>query len=881
MVIKLKCTCGAKIAVKPSMAGRKVLCPHCNNKKLIPKKLPASKQSAVSRQPDINKQSAAGRQPDVEPIISRSHGEHTDASGKRATSKERRPSLNKRNNTSAQQRYKKKKKKKVTKYVLLGAIALTVSIGLYMAYYFSNKVSGLRHVAHVTNWDQPEAEEVSNAIVNPGESSNRPDQLNKTPTSRETLAEPSIVPASTQIIEEVIDKPPGSQPEKQIASTDLSEIKNRKLTIAEALQPYEGPSEVLQDNQTLYKKVMCGYQGWFKHKDDGYGDSRHWGNVLSDPARCTVDLWPETKEMLEDELYNTNYKHSDGSMAHVFSTNHRRTVLRHFKWMKDYGIDGVFKQRFGASFSRRGVFGHSETDLNVLTHVREGANRYGRVYAIMYDVHFGAHDIENIMKDWSILYNEMNIGKSPAYIHHKGGPVVSLWGYADRTRAFDPVATEKLFKFLKSPENGACTIMVGVPDNSWSSWKDDRMRLVKQYVDIVSPWTVGRYRSPQGVKDFFKKMIPKDLAICKKYSKDYYPVIFPGFSWSNLKPGSPLNVIPRLQGEFFWTQIKELKRYDIPMIYVAMFDEVDEGTAIFKCTNNPPVGIFATYEGMPSDFYLRLTGLASQQLKGSRVSFPDVRPKKVDYKPQTELEYYYEPQYFDTALKSKWQQGFGNIPIVSGGAPHNKWVFSVNNAHDVLNFQSKSWDYLANSSNGKSVMLYNYGKGHSISKNTKADLIDSIQNSLNEGGVFVVMSDASIPLKKSGKMTFGKDVGVNLLKNNYDKDINITIPAKLLGARRPWVWKGINTKVPRCGLMSRDLYPNSKYYQSLVEVKSKDGEVLGDAAALVIPGGRLGKGLVVYIGSTLMYIPAKHQKSLMIDILNRISQFLGQSQLDG
>jgi hypothetical protein len=49
-----------------------------------------------------------------------------------------------------------------------------------------------------------------------------------------------------------------------------------------------------------------------------------------------------------------------------------------------------------------------------------------------------------------------------------------------------------------------------------------------------------------------------------------------------------------------------------------MFDEVDEGTAIFKCTNNPPVGesTFITFEGLPSDHYLRLVGMAGRMIRG-------------------------------------------------------------------------------------------------------------------------------------------------------------------------------------------------------------------------------------------------------------------------
>ena len=54
------------------------------------------------------------------------------------------------------------------------------------------------------------------------------------------------------------------------------------------------------------------------------------------------------------------------------------------------------------------------------------------------------------------------------------------------------------------------------------------------------------------------------------------------------------------------------------MVYQAMFDEMDEGTAIFKCTGDPPLGDsqFVTFEGLPSDHYLWLTGMGRKFLSG-------------------------------------------------------------------------------------------------------------------------------------------------------------------------------------------------------------------------------------------------------------------------
>ena len=67
------------------------------------------------------------------------------------------------------------------------------------------------------------------------------------------------------------------------------------------------------------------------------------------------------------------------------------------------------------------------------------------------------------------------------------------------------------------------------------------------------------------------------------------------------------------------------------MIYVAMFEEVNEGTAIFKCADNPPICKIAKFvgmDGMPSYHYLWLTGKATEFLKSGKV-FPTELPLRM------------------------------------------------------------------------------------------------------------------------------------------------------------------------------------------------------------------------------------------------------------
>ena len=145
-----------------------------------------------------------------------------------------------------------------------------------------------------------------------------------------------------------------------------------------------------------------------------------------------------------------------------------------------------------------------------------------------------------------------------------------------------------------------------------------KLHEVLRLADVLSPWMVGRFGNSTDAARHAEKTWTADFAWCREAGLDYLPVVFPGFSWHNMY-GKPLDQIPRKRGEFFWSQIKAAKRAGATMLYVAMFDEVDEGTAVFKCVNNPPStgdATFVTYEGLPGDYYLRLCGEGARMLRG-------------------------------------------------------------------------------------------------------------------------------------------------------------------------------------------------------------------------------------------------------------------------
>ncbi|MDB6054019.1 MAG: Xylosidase/arabinosidase, partial [Verrucomicrobiales bacterium] len=404
-----------------------------------------------------------------------------------------------------------------------------------------------------------------------------------------------------------------------LLSASAAEPLTRDAVLAE-LHPYTGPSKHGVDVSTLTGKVMCGYQGWFN--TDGDGAERGWvhwtrrrGTLA--PGNAKVDLWPDVSELGPDERFATGFTNSNGKVAEVFSAYKKPTVLRHYEWMRQYGIDGAFVQRFITDLGDPRALRHNNT---VLDHCREGANLSGRTYALMYDLSgLRAGRMNSVLEDFHSLRDRMKLFEDPAYLHHRGKPLVAIWGigFSDR-RAYTIAECRELVETLKKE---GFSVMLGVP-TSWreltrDALPDPALHDVIKMADVVSPWKVGRYGDIPGVKRDAEKFVVPDIAWCKEQKIDYLPVVFPGFSWHNMT-GKTLDQTPRQEGKFLWSQFVATQQAGATMIYVAMFDEVDEGTAIFKCTSDvPPPGesAFVSYGSVPSDFYLRLTGTGAKMLR--------------------------------------------------------------------------------------------------------------------------------------------------------------------------------------------------------------------------------------------------------------------------
>ena len=351
-----------------------------------------------------------------------------------------------------------------------------------------------------------------------------------------------------------------------------------------------------------------------------------------------------------------------------------QTVDTHFKWMKQYGIDGVFMQRFASMI---GYEMPKKFNDRVLENAMTASNKYDRAIAVMYDMVGLKADNGNttpalsvILDDAAELMNKYRLYDRSAgqryYLYHNGKPLIGLVSACQINMPYDKNDAITLINELKAL---GYSVMLGLP-TYWRQGGTDcpsPVTDVAALADVVMPWFVGRYDYDGSVLgsslsfDNFKSLIDGDIAWCDANGVDYAPNCWPGFRWENSHPQS--KIFPRKRGDFLWKQVY----YDISagadMLYIAMFDETNEGTSIFKCLeesaapiNTPSESYYVKYEngaysiqdsdeswlwhltagsskwckeaseitvpfggiedGLGEDYYLWLTGQARRMLRG-------------------------------------------------------------------------------------------------------------------------------------------------------------------------------------------------------------------------------------------------------------------------
>ncbi|EJD35932.1 hypothetical protein AURDEDRAFT_175010 [Auricularia subglabra TFB-10046 SS5] len=354
------------------------------------------------------------------------------------------------------------------------------------------------------------------------------------------------------------------------------------------------------DASTLTGKLVYGYQGWFRRPGETPSNNIHWstdGNTPNANTKC---------------LFDTDLKFPNGTTAQLYTSTCDGVVDTHFRWMRENGLDGVFVQRFFP-------YPVNNPDFTVLLQtIRAKAEKYGRVFAVEYDLNGGENVgprlTSQLRDDWVNL-TALGIIDSPAYIHHNGKPVVEFWG-PSVVSGVSGAQVEDLIGTFQQQLGAYGERTFSRPRRPFEFTPSFMM------TDALMPWPVGGYNF-QSYPDHHQNVVLPDIALTHQWGVDYAPVIFPGSS--DAKDGTP-NDTPRFQGQFYTEQANLLIADKSLFLFSAMWDEFDEGTnavaflpkAALPSARYQFVGI--DQEGPVGDntnFYLTLGTNVTRQLRAA------------------------------------------------------------------------------------------------------------------------------------------------------------------------------------------------------------------------------------------------------------------------
>jgi hypothetical protein len=384
------------------------------------------------------------------------------------------------------------------------------------------------------------------------------------------------------------------------------------------------------NNNGLIGRTLMGYQGWFACPTDDTGpDWVHWFDYgkRATASGLTVDFWPDVSEYSQGELCKTEMTTESGQPLMAYSGYNQTVINRHFSWLQQYNIDGVALQRFVARMIPADIYAH---DWTLLQRVSSAAQRYGRVFYFEYDTNFGDDDptklVSTIKQDWKRTV-DAGITSTSSYLQLNGQPLVELWGIGlpGVNRMTASQAADLVAFFKQNPDPKYRAAVVGGLGSYWRTGTGDAQpgedwAKVYRSFDVINPWSVGRYGSINvgEAQTYANDVVAGDVEETQRLGILYLPVVWPGSSWINLQRNRgqayERNMMPRFCGAFYWQQVVNVLRAGSKQVFVAMFDEVDEGTAMYKMVSTqadlPKDSLLIPLDvdgcKLNSDFYLRL-----------------------------------------------------------------------------------------------------------------------------------------------------------------------------------------------------------------------------------------------------------------------------------
>lgn len=395
------------------------------------------------------------------------------------------------------------------------------------------------------------------------------------------------------------------------------------------------------DTSTILGKVMVGYQGWFRCPGDGSPANNwlHWSDSEPKVDHFYPPSFPDTSEWGDGPGRCVDpYLTVNGGPAYIFSSFPQQTADIHFRWMREYNIDGALMQRFIGE-----VDGYREEDEAIFRHAMKAAEENGRSFAIEYDLSHGNITVNgqsipyysqsdevilhDITSDWLHLVNEVHLTDSPAYQREHGKPLVSIWGLGMIGSGSHPQSPELVEKIIRWFKDVAHAEVMGGVNPNWRGIEQPGWAEVLAQLDVVQPWSVGvidNKPAPDGVEGWRTRNLIPDKARTDANGQLLMPVLLPGTAGRKADGTADDTGTERLGGRQLWQQVVAAHGAGAQFIKIAMFDEINEGTQLIKTSpsaaTSPDTGTWVNLDTdgyrLPSDWYLRIMYEAGRVFHG-------------------------------------------------------------------------------------------------------------------------------------------------------------------------------------------------------------------------------------------------------------------------